>query len=175
MVNEKQILIIRFLFFVLRSSSYGQLIACRDSIEDGYDFWLYLPEKYDDPGVYKPVVIFLHGKSLCGSNLSKVQKYGCIDALNTGVDIDAFVVAPQTNEEWEPSKVNEYYVIQSGDTLNKIAVENGTTVSILCKLNSMNKTEKLRIGRKIRGRLSPDLNNTKVRQNWRAFVLVARC
>ena len=42
------------------------------------------------------------------------------------------------------------YVVKKGDTLSKIAVENETTVSILCKLNKMKKTDKLRVGRKVR-------------------------
>jgi nucleoid-associated protein YgaU len=44
----------------------------------------------------------------------------------------------------------KYYTVKKGDTLSKIAVENGTTVSILCKINKMKKTDKLRVGRKIR-------------------------
>ena len=44
----------------------------------------------------------------------------------------------------------KYYIIKKGDTLSKIAVENETTVSILCKLNKMKKTDKLRVGKRIR-------------------------
>ena len=44
----------------------------------------------------------------------------------------------------------KYYTVQKGDTLSKIAVENDTTVSILCKINKIKKTDKLRVGRKIR-------------------------
>ena len=44
----------------------------------------------------------------------------------------------------------KYYVVKKGDTWSSIAVENNTTVSILLKLNKMKKTDKLRVGRKIR-------------------------
>lgn len=87
----------------------AQLIACRDSIQDGYNFWLYVPEDYNDTVMDKPVVMFLHGKSLCGKNLSNVLRYGSIDALKRGREIDAFVVAPQTQNTWKPDKVWEVY------------------------------------------------------------------
>ena len=44
----------------------------------------------------------------------------------------------------------KYYKVKKGDTLASIAVENYTTVSILCKLNKFKKTTKLWKGRKIR-------------------------
>ena len=44
----------------------------------------------------------------------------------------------------------KYYKVKNGDTLASIAVENYTTVSILCKLNKFKKTTKLWKGRKIR-------------------------
>ena len=88
-------------------SKAQQLIACRDSIDNGYNFWLYLPEDYQE--TRKPVVMFLHGKSLSGNDLSQVRNYGCIDALTRGLEIDAIVVAPQTNNGWEPAKVMEVY------------------------------------------------------------------
>ena len=87
----------------------GQIMACRNVIKDGYDFWLYLPEDYDSSSEPKPVVMFLHGKSLCGDNLALVRHYGCINAIERGRKIDAIVVAPQTSTTWNPSKVNEVY------------------------------------------------------------------
>ena len=88
----------------------AQMIACRDSIQDGYDFWLYVPEDYNDTVADKPVVLFLHGRSLCGKNLANLLRYGPLDALKRGREIDAFVVAPQTNiVSWKPDKVMEVY------------------------------------------------------------------
>ena len=44
----------------------------------------------------------------------------------------------------------KYYVVKKGDTLASIAVENYTTVSILCNLNKFKKTTKLWKGRRVR-------------------------
>ncbi len=44
----------------------------------------------------------------------------------------------------------KYYVIKKGDTLSKIAARHHTTVNSLCRLNGMKKTDKLKIGRRIR-------------------------
>ena len=44
----------------------------------------------------------------------------------------------------------KYHVVKRGESLAEIAVENYTTVSILCKLNNFKKTVKLWPGRKIR-------------------------
>ncbi len=106
---KKTLIIISLLLFALYSNAFAQLIACRDSIKQGYNFWLYLPENYNAPDVKKPVVMFLHGKSLCGNNLNKVRNYGCIDALTKGRTIDAIVVAPQTQGAWKPEKVMDVF------------------------------------------------------------------
>ena len=44
----------------------------------------------------------------------------------------------------------KYYIVKKGESLAEIAVENYTTVSILCKLNNFKKDVKLWPGRKIR-------------------------
>ena len=104
----KKILILFLCLSPLFASA--QLIACRDSIKDGYNFWLYIPEDYNDTVREKPVIMFLHGRSLCGKNLANVLRYGPIDALKRGRKIDAFVVAPQTRiVSWDPEKVWEVY------------------------------------------------------------------
>jgi predicted peptidase len=97
------------LVLALPTVSFAQLIACRDSIPNGYDFWLYLPDDYNDTVPEKPLVMFLHGRSLCGKNLANVRRYGCIDAIERGRNIDAVIVAPQTQNTWKPDKVHEVY------------------------------------------------------------------
>ncbi len=101
-----------FLYMLLLAPvgmSAQQLTACRDSVKDGYDFWLYTPQNSDSVPELKPLVMFLHGQSLCGRNLSRVLQYGTIDALKKGRQIDAFVVAPQTQGTWDPIKINSVY------------------------------------------------------------------
>ena len=98
------------IFCFLPLFSVAQLIACRQMVNDGYDFWLYLPDGYADTmSAKKPAVMFLHGKSLSGRNLEKVRKYGPLDALKMGREIDAIVIAPQTNDGWSPKKVMNVY------------------------------------------------------------------
>lgn len=81
----------------------ANITAFKDKVNDGYNFWLSTP---DDQSVKKPVIIFLHGRSLCGNDLNKVKNYGTIDAIEKGRDIDAYVIAPQNpGGSWSPSKV----------------------------------------------------------------------
>jgi poly(3-hydroxybutyrate) depolymerase len=53
------------------SAQYDFLIANRNVIPGGYDFWVYTPEDYYFSQEQTPVVIFLHGASLCGRNLNR--------------------------------------------------------------------------------------------------------
>ncbi len=46
----------------------------------------------------------------------------------------------------------KYHTIKSGDTLGRIAINNGTTVNALCRLNGITPTTTLKIGRRIRVR-----------------------
>ena len=87
----------------------AQLIACRDVIQENYNFWLYLPEDYATSSEKKPVILFLHGRSLSGNDLSLVRQYGCINALQRGRSIDAIVIAPQSRSAWKPEKLMELY------------------------------------------------------------------
>lgn len=105
----KKLLFLILMLFTLPLTSKAQLMACRGFIEDGYDFWLYLPDNYEKAEEV-PLVMFLHGKSLSGDSLEMVLRYGCIDALFRGRRIDAIVAAPQTPEEpWDPEKVMNLY------------------------------------------------------------------
>ena len=93
------VILINFTFFTYAATltpNYGKA-------ENGYNFWLYTP---DDTIGKKPLVIFLHGKSLCGSDLNKVKRYGTIDAIEKGRVLDAYVLAPQNpGGSWNPDKI----------------------------------------------------------------------
>lgn len=121
------------LFLLWPVASSAQLYAMRDKVESGYNFWLYVPngykdcraerqrlqaeakEKQDSASMAKaksvrkplPIVVFLHGRSLSGTDLYKVRKYGTLDALSAGRKINAIVIAPQvkTNDWWRPNRV----------------------------------------------------------------------
>lgn len=83
-----------------------QLTAHRGEVQDAYNFWFYTPPAgADSLASRKPLIVFLHGKSLCGNNLERVRRYGPINALEMGMDIDAYVLAPQTPSSWRPGRV----------------------------------------------------------------------
>ncbi|MDE6536350.1 MAG: dienelactone hydrolase family protein [Muribaculaceae bacterium] len=100
----KKLLII-FLSVFTFIQAQGVLTAERGKVADAYNFWLSTPDgKTDDEK--KPLVIFLHGASLCGTNLDRVRRYGTIDAIERGRDLDAYVIAPQNpGGAWKPSKI----------------------------------------------------------------------
>ena len=54
-----------------------------------------------------PVLLFLHGRSLSGTQLELVQRYGVIDAMKRGNQVPALVVAPQLKkgESWDPTRI----------------------------------------------------------------------
>ena len=105
----KKIRIIGILLLCLMSLlCKAQLMSCRGFFKEGYDFWLYLPDDYE-ASAKKPVVLFLHGRSLSGEDLDMVRQYGCINALQRGRDIDAIVIAPQAQTAWNPSKLMDLY------------------------------------------------------------------
>lgn len=83
----------------------AQLSAVKGKTE--YNFWLNLPSD----SILKsqpPVLIFLHGKSLSGTDMNKVKKYGVIHEIEKGRKIDAIVIAPQVvSGSWSPDNVLE--------------------------------------------------------------------
>ena len=95
--------LVLFLLCLLGSlSSFAQLKPIYQQAD--YPFWLHLPSD----SILKsspPVLIFLHGKSLSGTDLNRVKRYGVISEIEKGRKIPAIVVAPQTNNGWDPDKV----------------------------------------------------------------------
>jgi predicted peptidase len=98
----------KYIFFILFLSfqfvSKAQLKSIRNQAE--YPFWLHLPSD----SILKskpPILIFLHGRSLSGSNLDLVKKYGVIHEIEKGRSIPAIVIAPQvlSGKSWEPKKI----------------------------------------------------------------------
>ncbi len=54
----------------------------------------------------KPLIVFLHGQSLCGTDINKVMRYGTADAVKRGREIDAFIIAPQNpGGVWNPDRL----------------------------------------------------------------------
>lgn len=89
-------------------AQYDFIRPVKDSIPGGYNFWVYTPLDYYYTLENTPVIIFLHGQSLCGNDLNKVRRYGPLDAIVKGRQIDALVIVPQNpGGSWNPYKINQ--------------------------------------------------------------------
>ena len=81
-------------------------ISHHNVVKDAYNFWVSVPDTYEEQKGEIPVVLFLHGASLCGNDLNRVRKYGCLDAISMGRDINAIIIAPQNpGGAWNSYKV----------------------------------------------------------------------
>lgn len=84
------------------------LSAKRGVIPGGYNFWVYTPEDYYYTQESTPLVLFLHGASLCGRDMNRALRYGTVPAIKMGREIPALVVTPQNpGGPWSPKKLNE--------------------------------------------------------------------
>lgn len=101
-------IILCLLLLIVGNSFAQKLIAIRDSVQNGYNFWLYVPENYDPVKADMPVVISLHGKSLKGTDLNQVLRYGAMTGVvKYGKDRGALIVSPQTPDYWNPDKIEK--------------------------------------------------------------------
>ena len=106
----KKLLILLLLCCCARTVSAfeGNFEAKRNVIDGGYNFWMYTPADYELDDHPLPLMIFLHGASLCGNNLDRVRRYGVLDAIARGKNIPMLVVAPQNpGGAWSPAKLND--------------------------------------------------------------------
>lgn len=88
-------------------AQYDFLRPVKGELGDGYDFWIYTPTDYYYTLGETPVIIFLHGQSLCGKDLNRVRRYGPLDAIVKGRQVDALVIVPQNpGGSWNPRKIN---------------------------------------------------------------------
>lgn len=113
----KKLLSITVAVFLLTLHCAGQEIrAYRGEVPGSYNFLLYTPEGYsalpDSAKALKPLVLFLHGGSLIGSNLKDSMRYGTMHAIRSGKSLDAVVLNPQTTGKakgdagaWDPEKL----------------------------------------------------------------------
>lgn len=114
-MKRKTFFAVLWMLCVTASIQAQVLTAMRDSVPGSYNFWFYepaqttstdsIPDSLRVENTSKPLVVFLHGRSLSGTNLDQVRRYGTIAALEMGLELDAFVAAPQTNNGWAPDKV----------------------------------------------------------------------
>ena len=95
-------------FFLLFLFSFQQQEEVLHTIvgKTSYPFWIQVPKNESKDKL--PVLLFLHGKSLSGTDLNRVKRYGVLRAIEKGRKINAIVVAPQlASGSWNPDKVLE--------------------------------------------------------------------
>lgn len=98
-------LIILLLAIAINCVAGGNMKAIGSVSDGGYRYWLYTPEDYDGQHP-QPVILFLHGRSLCGHDLNRVLRYGTLDAIKKGMYMPAIVLAPQNpGGAWSPAKL----------------------------------------------------------------------
>lgn len=115
----KKLLTIILGALIITSCSAFKLRKETAKTKGDYNFWFVKPEVADSDSVGKPLVIFLHGASLCGTNIDRVRRYGTIDAMERGRQIDAYVMAPQNpGGSWKPEKIMR--LIEWAERHNKI-------------------------------------------------------
>ena len=91
---------------VSKAQTNYTFISHHNVVKDAYNFWVSVPDTYEGQKGEIPVVLFLHGASLCGNDLNRVRKYGCLDAISMGRDINAIIIAPQNpGGAWNSMKV----------------------------------------------------------------------
>lgn len=92
----------------LARAQYDYIRPVTDEIPGGYNFWVYTPTDYYYTYENTPVIIFLHGQSLCGRDINRVRRYGPLDAIVRGREIPALVIVPQNpGGAWNPAKIND--------------------------------------------------------------------
>lgn len=85
------------------ASAKGTFTTHEGDAPDGYNFILYTP---DSAAGKLPLIITLHSRSASGRNLSSVDMFGTIDALHSGMELDAVVLAPQaTSDRWDAAAI----------------------------------------------------------------------
>jgi predicted peptidase len=99
-LNHISTILFLFIFFV----GFSQLKTITEKTT--YPFWIHVPEA--EKMEKQPILIFLHGKSLSGTDLNRVKRYGVLNAMEKGRKTPAIVVAPQLKKgSWNPDKVLE--------------------------------------------------------------------
>lgn len=84
-------------------AAYAGVTYHTDEVADGYNFVLFTPDSVRTP---TPLIVTLHSRSASGGDLQNVDNFGTIDALQSGMKMDAIVLAPQaTGDKWDVRKV----------------------------------------------------------------------
>ena len=107
MRNTRGTYIIIMLMSVFMHTQAQHFKAYKNTVSNGYNFWISTPHDYDSARNDYPLILFIHGNSLCGSDLNRVLRYGVLDAMEKGRKINALVLAPQNpGGAWQATKLH---------------------------------------------------------------------
>lgn len=89
------------------ANAQERLTPFKGKVEGGYNFWLHEPDMRTIPNQRIPLILFLHGKSLSGSNLEMVKRYGVLKEVLKRRKLPAYVLAPQCpmGKMWDPKRI----------------------------------------------------------------------
>ncbi len=96
-------LFVLMVLVAMYAAAQGRFVKFIGRCPGGYNFILYEP---DSCAGKMPLIISLHSRGASGNNLADVDMFGTIDALHSGMSLNAFVLAPQaTGDRWEAEKI----------------------------------------------------------------------
>ncbi len=86
----------------------GQSAKAQSQKKVKYKYLTFLPENYDSlKGEQYPVIFYLHGRSVSGTDINRIKRYGLPFFLSRGKKINYIVIAPQcpwgknwASEDW---------------------------------------------------------------------------
>lgn len=101
------------IYLGFRDESLPEKIVYSDDYE-GYPYLLYTPVDYDkNPYKKWPLIVYLHGASLRGTDTNLLKKYGLPDLIERGEQFDFIIASPQCppgktwiNDDWFPPFYN---------------------------------------------------------------------
>jgi predicted peptidase len=103
----KNVILVIVLFICL-ARIQAQPIFLEVHKDNQYPFLLSIPPDSIDSQGPSPLLVFLHGRSLSGSDLTLVKKYGVLHEMEKkGRFVPGYVIGPQVKkgESWNPDKI----------------------------------------------------------------------
>ena len=104
----QKILFLILLNFVQLANFHAQVTFSEIHKENYYPFLLSIPPDSVDSQGSSPLLVFLHGRSLSGSDLNMVKKYGVLHEMEKKSRfVPGYVIGPQVKkgESWNPDKI----------------------------------------------------------------------
>jgi hypothetical protein len=99
-------ILLLLLIAVISKTAFAQTVETVKNPNLPYHYLVHYPAGYkENPNKKYPLLMFLHGRSISGTDVEKVKSYGVIYEILRGLKIDFIVVAPQCQNGWDNSKL----------------------------------------------------------------------